>query len=100
MIGTFTPNDPRPDYFRSKQIPFARKVLAGFPVLESILESFNGYEDKPYEGTQNYIFRLCSPLLNGTINQVAFGLLKRIEETIQTLGIMELSKKEKSDFIA
>lgn len=81
-------------------MPFAREVLSQFPILNTIFENFNGYEDKGVREARNFIFIQASPKIVGDIGKPSIDWLKSVEEALSLLSYEKWSSKWKEGFLS
>ena len=49
IIGKFFLPEKGQDWYLNKGLPFAKKIVKKFPVIDSIFSSFKSYENKEYK---------------------------------------------------
>lgn len=84
-VGSYSSDDIMQVWFISK-LPIAKETLSRFPTLNTLLNSFSGYETKLYRNTRNSVMFLCLPRFEGD-NGTQIQRLEKIERTLNLLQI-------------
>ena len=64
-----------------RNLPLAKKVLANFKLLNTLLDGFKGYENKRYRNVKNAVMFMCLPKVGGDIDSKSINRLSELEKT-------------------
>jgi len=64
------------DEWYRQALPTARRSLATFPVLNTLLDGFGGYESKGYRDSRNFVLMNCLPAIDD------FSVKEQLEEMV------------------